>query len=117
MVLNSLGDWVVYGLGILVVIYGGAKLLPDIVVNCTLAQYRAYRKLRIGIQQIRKEHPLGKDEPKYLPAQPVNEAAAAAGQSLEAQAGTKPEKSRPLNYAPDSRRPTLATDEEALAAS
>lgn len=61
MVINSVGDWVVYGLGLLAIGYGGAKLLPDMVVSCTLVLYRAYRRLRIGIQQIREELPLPTD--------------------------------------------------------
>ena len=118
MVLNSVGDWFLYGCGLLVVVYAGAKLLPDLVVSCTLVQYRAYRRLCIGIQQIREELPLEKNEPKYLPAQPVTETAVAASDEfLQAQAGTQPDKTRPFDYDLGGRCPAFATDEEALTAS
>jgi hypothetical protein len=69
MYVNSLGDWVVYGCGLMVLISGTAKLLPDVVVSCTLTTYRSYRKLCAGLEQVRRELPLEKDVAKYLPAQ------------------------------------------------
>ena len=69
MIVNSVGDWVVYACGLMVMVYGTARLLPEVLVTCALATYRAYRKLRVGVQQVRRELPLDKDVPKYLPAQ------------------------------------------------
>ena len=116
MVINSIGDWVVYGLGLLVVAYGSAKLLPDVVVSVTLAQYRAYRKLRIGIQQIRAELPLRIDESKYFPAVVTTESPVAATvQPLLAHTTSGTENSRALRHDPERPRPTFAGDREALA--
>ncbi len=67
MIVNSVGDWVVYGLGLLGFFYGAARLLPDMVVSCILVLYRAYRKLRIGLEQAKRELPLAKDNQRKVP--------------------------------------------------
>jgi hypothetical protein len=67
MVVNSLGDWVVYGLGLVVMLYGAARLLPEMVVGSILALYRAYRKLRIGLNQVRMDLPLEPNRPRQTP--------------------------------------------------
>jgi hypothetical protein len=64
---NSLGDWVIYGLGLVGVFYGGAKVLPEMVVACTLAIYRSYRKIRVGMEQIERELPFRDEKPQGVP--------------------------------------------------
>ena len=66
MIVNSLGDWVVYGLGLIVVVYGATRLLPDIIVAGLLGIYRSYRKLRIGIEQAKRDMPTRKEKAAEL---------------------------------------------------
>jgi hypothetical protein len=61
MIVNSLGDWVVYGLGLVGLFYGATRLLPDMAVSCILVLYRAYRKLQIGLEQAKRDLPLAED--------------------------------------------------------
>ena len=67
MIVNSLGDWVVYGLGLMGLLYGAARLLPDIVVACVLGLYRANRKLHIGFEHAERELPYAKEKPQVVP--------------------------------------------------
>ncbi len=65
---NSLGDWVVYGLGLVGLIYGAVRLLPEMVVGCILALYRSYRRLRIGLDQAKSDLPLAHDQSRNIPS-------------------------------------------------
>ncbi len=67
MIVNSLGDWVVYGLGLIALVYGAARLLPELVVGCILLLYRSYRKLRIGLDQAKSDLPFAHDKSREIP--------------------------------------------------
>ncbi len=69
MIVNSLGDWVVYGLGLVGLTYGAARLLPEMVVGCILVLYRSYRKLRIGLDQAKGDLPLAHDQSRKVPSE------------------------------------------------
>jgi hypothetical protein len=66
MIVNSIGDWVIYAFGLGVVLNLLSKGLPDMVVVIALQVYRAWRKLLVGIAQIRAEMPLESNKPKEL---------------------------------------------------